>query len=60
MSEINWHPIATAPDGVTVLTKIDDEKGPRNEAPLKRQGKLWFCDDGLYVYYEPTHWAPLK
>jgi hypothetical protein len=48
-------------DGIVVLTKIDDEKGTRNEAPLKRQGNLWFFKDGsMYVYYTPTHWKQLE
>ena len=48
------------PDGVAVMTKIDDEKGVRNEQQLKRQGRLWFFpDDSMYVYYSPTHWKPV-
>lgn len=44
-------------DGLIVMTKIDDEKGVRNEQSLKRQGNLWFYSDGsMYVYYTPTHW----
>jgi hypothetical protein len=44
-------------DGVVVMTKIDDEKGVRNEQELKRQGSLWYFPDGsMYVYYTPTHW----
>jgi hypothetical protein len=39
------------------MTKIDDERGVRNEQTLKRQGRLWFYpDDSMYVYYTPTHW----
>jgi hypothetical protein len=46
-----------APEGVVVMTKIEDEKGKRNEQTLKRQGNLWFHPDGsMYVYYTPTHW----
>ena len=53
-----WEPIKTAPEGVPVLTKIDDEHGVRNEQLLKRNGRLWwFPDDSMYVYYTPTHWA---
>ncbi|QNH21194.1 hypothetical protein HEP73_02106 [Xanthomonas sp. GW] len=53
----SWQPISTAPEGVTVATKIDDQHGPRNEQPLKRRGNLWwFPDDSMYVYYTPTHW----
>jgi hypothetical protein len=46
-------------DGMVVNTKIHDEKGCRNEGPLKRRGNLWFVEDGsMYVYYRPTHWRP--
>lgn len=47
------------PVDLVVDTKIDDERGTRNEQPLKRitNGRLWFFPDGsMYVYYEPTHW----
>lgn len=45
--------------GEVVMTKIDDESGPRNEQPLKRENRLWYFPDGsMYVYYEPTHWKP--
>lgn len=55
MSE--WQPIDTAPELVAIDTKIDDERGPRNEQKLKRRGRLWFFpDDSMYVYYQPTHW----
>jgi len=44
-------------EGVVVNTKIDDQKGCRNEQLLYRQGRLWFVPNGsMYVYYEPTHW----
>jgi hypothetical protein len=58
-----WKPITRTepPRDVVVLTKIDDERGPRNEQPLKRlspHGQLWFYPDGsMYVYYTPTHYA---
>lgn len=46
-------------NGEVVLTKIDDDEGVRNCARLMRDGRLWFFPDGsMYVYYEPTHWAP--
>ena len=52
------------PEGVVVETKIDDERGCRNETTLKRSKNLWFFPDGsMYVYYIPTHWReipPLK
>ena len=48
------------PERTTVLTKIDDEHGVRNEARLRRSGRLWFFEDGsMYVYYTPTHWRQL-
>lgn len=47
------------PEGVVVETKIDDQRGVRNEQPLKRSGSLWFFPDAsMYVYYTPTHWRP--
>lgn len=55
----DWTPCAVAlpPEGVVVDTKIDDERGVRNEAPLLRQRNLWFFEDrSMYVYYAPTHW----
>ncbi len=58
MKAYDWQPIATAPEGVDVLTKISDERGDRNEATLVRKGNLWFFTDmSMYVYYRPTHWA---
>jgi hypothetical protein len=57
---MDWEPIETAPEGVYVLTKIDDEHGARNEATLKRVGNLWFMQGAdMYVYYRPTHWMRL-
>ena len=54
---MDWQPIDTAPEGVAVRTKIDDARGPRNEATLKRKGLMWwYPDDTAYVYYSPTHW----
>jgi len=42
---------------VVVETKLDDIGGARNQQRLKRQGRLWFFEDGsMYVYYTPTHW----
>jgi hypothetical protein len=51
----------TAPEGEEVLTKIDDERGERNEARLTRRGNLWYTGgpNSMYVYYTPTHWRPL-
>ena len=45
------------PKGEEVMTKIDDEKGCRNETTLKFSSNLWwFPDMSMYVYYRPTHW----
>ncbi len=59
----NWRTIDSAPLDVEVMTKIDDEHGPRNEQALvgKRREPgccvMWFVPDGsMYVYYQPTHW----
>ena len=53
----DWQPARTAPEGVTVLTKIDDGQGVRNNGLLRGSGNLWFMPDGsMYVYYTPTHW----
>ena len=55
-----WNSVDSAPENVVVLTKIDDDKGARNQQPLKRNGRLWWFPDGsMYVYYTPTHWSPL-
>ena len=60
-SEPNWQPIDTAPEGKVILTKIDDGRGIRNVQSLRRKGRLWFFPDmGMYVYYQPTHWAELE
>ena len=49
------------PDGMAVMTKIDNADGCRNEQPLVRQGRLWFFTDmSMYVYYTPTHWRPAQ
>lgn len=57
--ELNeWKPIASAPEGVAVETRIDDGfVGPRNQTVLVRKANLWFFPDfRAYVYYSPTHW----
>ena len=56
-----WQPIETAPEHEVVFTKIDDGDGIRNEAQLRRDGRLWLFPDGsMYVYYTPTHWMSLR
>ena len=45
------------PQNLRVETKIDDEKGVRNEADLVFQRRLWWMPDmSMYIYYCPTHW----
>ena len=46
-------------NGISVQTKIDDDKGLRNVQTLKRNGNLWFSG-GMYVYYTPTHWRHIN
>jgi len=61
MSEDRWIKSAhqLPPNGEVVLTKIDDDRGCRNEQRLKRHKNLWFFPDGsMYVYYQVTHWKP--
>lgn len=58
-NDFEWLSASLIPpeQGLVVMTKIDDEKGARNEQLLKRRGRLWFFpDDSMYVYYTPTHW----
>ena len=62
MESKEWISVNTIrpPAGQVVMTKIDDEKGPRNQQELKRSGNLYFFpDESMYVYYAPTHWMPL-
>lgn len=64
MSE--WQTIESAPEGVEVMTKIDDQHGERNIQPLVKRTRIpgetnpmfWTPDGSMYVYYTPTHWAP--
>ena len=55
---MSWRPIGEAPEGVLVMTKIDDANGVRNEQTLSKQGNLWFSGS-MYVYYHPTHYREL-
>lgn len=56
-----WLTIESAPTGVPVMTKIDDEQGVRNEQVLVRKGPLWWHEDGsTYAYYTPTHWRSVR
>jgi len=56
-----WQPITdtSPPMDVAVETKISDHEGERNIQRMRRggsNGRLWFMDGGMYVYYQPTHW----
>lgn len=60
---MNWLPISrhAPPQGVKVMTIIQDEQGSRNEQALVLKGRLWFLPDmSMYVYYEPTHWRSIE
>lgn len=46
-------------ENVTVLTKIEDRHGVRNEAKLFRRGRAWFFLNGMTVPYIPTHWKAI-
>ncbi len=57
---MKWIKVSTQfpPPDTLVNTKIDDDKGIRNEQRLKKMGNLWWHPDGkMYVYYTPTHWS---
>ena len=56
-----WKAIAGAPENVVVETRIDDEKGVRNEGRLQRVGRLWWTPDmAMYVYFTPTHYMDVE
>jgi hypothetical protein len=49
------------PEDLEVMTKIDDDKGYRNETTLTLARNLWwYPDKSMYVYYNPTHWKLLE
>ncbi|ANV25010.1 hypothetical protein [Agrobacterium pusense] len=62
-----WQDISSAPEGVEVMTKIDDAHGERNVQSLKMVTRTpgetapmwWYPDMSMYVYYRPTHWKPM-
>lgn len=60
MANRDWRTLDFVPVGVEVWTKIDDSRGERNIQTLVFQNNLWWTPDfRTYVYYTPTHWAPL-
>ncbi len=63
MNDWNKLSVSQPPLGVLVLTKIHDDRSERNIQRMQRggeNGRLWFTEDGLYVYYSPTHWRYLE
>lgn len=57
----NWLDIGSAPSNSAIETKIDDANGERNHCTLIKDGGLWWFEDrSMYVYYQPTHWRPMK
>jgi len=59
--KLMWLPISQAPEGIRVMTRTSNTKDPSNviEQPLTKRGRLWFADDGNYVYFEPNEWRHL-
>lgn len=63
-----WETIDSAPEGVPILTKIDDEHGVRNVQRLVKRTRIpgetramyWTEDGTMYVYYTPTHWQSVS
>jgi len=55
----DWKPISSVPEGIDVWKKIHEHAGARNQQIMKKSGNLWFAGS-VYVYYQPTHWAPVK
>ena len=62
-----WQPVSTMPEGIPVMTKIEDRDGSRNEQVLVKKTRIpgetipvfWFADGSMYVYYTPPHWKPI-
>jgi len=65
---MDWQDISTAPEGVEIMTKIDDQLGERNVQSLIKRTRIpgqtrpmfWYPDGSMYVYYTPTHWRALN
>ena len=57
MGTNQWTNVGTClpPEGEWVIAMSPNG----NEIELKRQGNLWFMDNGMYVYYTPTMWRDL-
>jgi hypothetical protein len=53
-----WRKIEFAPLNTSVMTKVDDHNGCRNEKIMVKRNNLWWAGD-IYVYYEPTHFRYL-
>lgn len=48
------------PEGVWVDSKIDDGVMVRNHCKTKYDSGLWWLENGMYVYYKPTHWRYIE
>lgn len=63
----DWQDIRTAPEGIEIMTKIDDAHGERNVQSLVKRTRIpgetrpmfWYPDGSMYVYYQPTHWCSM-
>jgi len=53
-----WNKVAVSmPENRVLDTRINDERGIRNEQQLIRRGNLfWHPDGSTYIYYTPTEW----
>lgn len=51
----DWRPVATCPEGVAVWTLSPGGM----EQQLVKRGRLFWAGE-IYVYYTPTHWAPVE
>lgn len=54
-----WTKTATKlpPEGVEIIAKVDDHKGPRMVMILKRLGNQWWTPNGVtLVNHLPSHW----
>lgn len=47
-------------EGKYYLTCIQKFGEISNVQKMKKVGNLWFCEDGTYVYYTPTHFKLLE
>ena len=62
IDDATWIPLSKEypPENIFVETRINDRIGIRNTQVLKRQGNLFFNNDGIYMYYMPNEWRPIQ